>query len=303
MKRKLHLPVLLTLLGLAALSAYGNKIAPLSAASGPASKPGADVPASPLEKPGWELTFHDEFDGPALDANRWQAEYFAGRFKTPQKTDYELRDGCLAIRLRRGEAPLFCSSVQTFNCYGLHKIYAQRESDVKRWEGFTQLYGWYEVRAKHPAALQSHNMALWALEAKPGGGELDIIEDAAYGGPNIHGIVPGEPISVYDPNGQVHAMTYKQLKAFDPINRLTNVQDRAEHFHLYAMEIYPEGARFYYDNRLLVDAPINWKARGETPLMFIMGLYPPIKPGFDRAEYIIDYFRAYKPATRPAQNK
>ena len=29
----------------------------------------ADAPAPPLEKPGWRLTFHDEFDGPKL--NDW----------------------------------------------------------------------------------------------------------------------------------------------------------------------------------------------------------------------------------------
>ena len=36
---------------------------------------GADVPANPLEKPGWTLDFHDEFDGPTLNTNVWLPYY------------------------------------------------------------------------------------------------------------------------------------------------------------------------------------------------------------------------------------
>jgi hypothetical protein len=34
-----------------------------------------DVPANPLEKPGYLLEFHDEFDGSELDQAKWLALY------------------------------------------------------------------------------------------------------------------------------------------------------------------------------------------------------------------------------------
>ena len=35
--------------------------------------------ADTMEKPGWKLTFHDEFDGSSLDATKWDDYYWHGR--------------------------------------------------------------------------------------------------------------------------------------------------------------------------------------------------------------------------------
>jgi hypothetical protein len=40
---------------------------------------GADAPVPRLEKPGWRLTFHDEFDRPQLNDMYWFAAYRSGR--------------------------------------------------------------------------------------------------------------------------------------------------------------------------------------------------------------------------------
>ena len=39
----------------------------------------ADAPRSPLEKPGWTLTFNDDFDGVHLKDRNWYQSYRAGR--------------------------------------------------------------------------------------------------------------------------------------------------------------------------------------------------------------------------------
>jgi hypothetical protein len=36
---------------------------------------GADAPIPSLEKPGWKLTFHDEFDRPQLNDMYWYSAY------------------------------------------------------------------------------------------------------------------------------------------------------------------------------------------------------------------------------------
>ncbi|MDR2755149.1 MAG: hypothetical protein LBC20_05530, partial [Planctomycetaceae bacterium] len=38
-------------------------------------------PAPPLEKPGWKLTFHDEFDAPLLNDLYWYPAYRTGRIE------------------------------------------------------------------------------------------------------------------------------------------------------------------------------------------------------------------------------
>lgn len=42
---------------------------------------GADAPGPTLEKPGWKLTFHDEFDRPQLNDMYWFAVYRSGRME------------------------------------------------------------------------------------------------------------------------------------------------------------------------------------------------------------------------------
>lgn len=40
---------------------------------------GADTPVPSLDKPGWKLIFHDEFERPQLNDMYWFSAYRAGR--------------------------------------------------------------------------------------------------------------------------------------------------------------------------------------------------------------------------------
>lgn len=224
-------------------------------------------PSNTLKKEGWVLVINDEFDGSELNESIWIPEYFPGRFKTPVKANYDIKNGKLHI---------YGGSIQTFNTHNLHKKYESTNFEVETVNKFTQLYGYYEIRAKHSDT--AHHIAFWALEAKAAGSEIDITEDQAWVGPNWHKW------------GSPHPFPEKRnvIKRYDSI---TTKEQRASEFHLYALEVYPNGARIYHDNILIEEVEINWKKRKEVPLMFLLGIYENRNGG---KPYVIDYFRAYK---------
>src|SRR5262245_58487876 len=55
-----------------------------------------------LEREGWTLTFHDEFDGPALDLDRWNAFY---RNNKSLPANYVIEDGVLHLRMDADKPP------------------------------------------------------------------------------------------------------------------------------------------------------------------------------------------------------
>lgn len=240
-----------------------------------------DFPASPLEKPGWELVVHDEFDGPELNEELWIPEYMPGRFGNQDppalKARYYFKDGKIHLSAN-GEKNFpkkhhTVSSLQTYNCNKLHKWYANWAPTVDK---FTQLYGYYEVRAKHVGP--SHHVAFWALQAKPGGAEIDITEDRHKVDPSWHS---------WGAEGWPAERT--KVQSHDDI---TTPEQRATTFNLYALEVTKDGARIYHNNELVEEAKVDWKAHDETPLMFFLSIYGEDRP--EAQEYVIDYFRSYK---------
>jgi hypothetical protein len=247
---------------------------------------GNSGPLNPLEKPGWNLVAHDEFDGPELDESLWIPEYFPGRFEIPKPAAYYFKDGAIHIAVndptveRLGEYQSV-SSIQTFNCHNLHHTYALSSEAVPTIDKFTQLYGWYEVRAKHVGPM--HHIAFWMLEAQAGGSEIDVIEGPSWPMPNWHQWA----------NPHEFPEERKIISGYD---KITTKEQRATEFHLYALEVFPEGARIYHDNQLIEEGKVDWKKRGEVPLMFFLGIYGSHDPEDrnEKQEYVVDYFRAYE---------
>jgi beta-glucanase (GH16 family) len=129
--------------------------------------------APQLEKPGWRLTFHDEFDGSQLDPDKWQDHFPAwhsstrdGRTHGKRELQYYARDGyeiaggriwLRAQRRARGGKPFTSGMICT----------AGR---------FAQKYGWFEIRARFPKG-QGLWSAFWLLpdrDAWPP--EVDVLE-------------------------------------------------------------------------------------------------------------------------------
>jgi hypothetical protein len=57
--------------------------------------------AGGVQKPGWKLTFHDEFDGARLDPAKWDDHYWHGRTHSNGELQYSfpLRPGRLPGRI------------------------------------------------------------------------------------------------------------------------------------------------------------------------------------------------------------
>jgi len=158
--------------------------------------------------------------------------------------------------------------IQTYNQPDWHKRPPWKFPLVDK---FTQLYGYYEVRSRHPVAETARHPAWWMLEAKEHGGEIDIHEDGSYGGPNFH-------VSTDDCN---------------PCGKTGGAHD---YYGVYGMVIYPGGIKFYRDNQLVHERAIDWAARGETPFGHILSMYSD-KNATSRDvehEFYVDYFRVYK---------
>ena len=131
--------------------------------------------ATPWSKPGWTLTFHDEFDGSTLDAGRWITSYSHDvRTHGDDEQEYYAPDG---VTVSGGQMHLVA---QRRSAGGKHYTSGMIDSYGR----FAQTYGWFEIRAKMPAG-KGMWPAFWLLPAvgtwPP---EIDVLEVLGHQ-PNI----------------------------------------------------------------------------------------------------------------------
>jgi beta-glucanase (GH16 family) len=144
-------------------------VAPTPASETPASSPSpSQSAATPAwDKPGWTLTFADEFDGAALDAAKWMDSYPGGvRTHSNNEQQYYAADG---MQLEKGTLRLTAERRATD---GMPYTSGMICSAGK----FAQRYGWFEIRARFPRG-QGLWPAFWLLPASgvwpP---EIDVLE-------------------------------------------------------------------------------------------------------------------------------
>ncbi len=143
MNLRLLLPVILPLL-------------PLSAADFSSDEP-RDIP-------GWKLVWHDEFDAPALDTNKWTAET-RDLAKNHEKQHYAedevyIENGCLVLRSQKRSLGRYDYTSGLVDSRGK----------------FSQAYGRFEIRARLPKG-KGMWPAHWLLPVdKTWPPELDIME-------------------------------------------------------------------------------------------------------------------------------
>ena len=283
----------------------------------------ADAPRSPLEKPGWTLTFNDDFDGVHLKDRNWYQSYRAGRkdwfrrmgiasrFDDPD-ANYVIENGILKLRIDR-DVPLRAepkaaavSSIQTSD-YRVGKT----TNDIQRLDKFAQKYGWWEIRCRMPKGDGLH-AAFWLTHADPLSQEytLDnrrrgfLYPQGTRGKDSTVEIDIFEALGRYErqldltvlfPNnchGEGHFFNHGELPF-----------DWSKHFHTYALE-WEEGQLTWY-----IDGQKYWRYRGPTPqkeMMILLGMYQLganpkfagwLKPTPDNLPYPldfeIDYVRVY----------
>ena len=219
---------------------------------------GGGAQASP---PGWQLVWHDEFDGEAIDRNKWELEsncwgggnheqqcYTPRRDRQPRANAY-LADGLLHIvaRRERWSAPATPDGRGNINAMLPYTSARLRTRGRQEWT-----FGRFEIRAKLPKG-QGSWPAIWMLPTdSPYGswaasGEIDIMEAVNLGAPSdMPGAAPDTPETRVHgtlhygrkPPGNVHAGTW---------HLLPGGANPADDFHVYALEWEQGEIRWYVD--------------------------------------------------------
>jgi beta-glucanase (GH16 family) len=207
------------LLGMAPTGGHAN-LAPRRGASKGGEAQAAVAPMGQANA-GWVLTFHDEFDGTALDTSRWNDQYWHGRTHSNNELEYyapdgyEVRDGRLRLK---GERRAMGGRDYTSGM-------------ITSLGHFAQTYGYFEIRARFPKG-KGLWPAFWLLPTtKKWPPEIDVLE-----------ILGHEPTKVYfsthwrDEQGQHRGNTSSYTGP-----------DFSADFHTFAAEWKPGEVIWYVD--------------------------------------------------------
>jgi beta-glucanase (GH16 family) len=275
-------------LALALLS--GCLLIGFQAATAQESTPGADsMTLTPTAIPvpdGWELVWHDEFDGDVIDRSNWTFDIGAGgwgngeaQYYTDRPENAYIEDGMLVIEARQER---FEDSYYT--------------SARLKSEGLQEFqYGRLEARLRVPAG-RGLWPAFWMLGSNfrtvgwPDSGEIDIME-----------YIGREPDLIF---GTIHGPGYSGALGLSKWNRQDfNI---ADDFHTYAIEWDENQITWFFDDEAYSTytredvGDRDWPF--DQPFFFILNLalggQLPGPIGLDTefpARYLVDYVRVYQP--------
>ncbi|MCY3632495.1 MAG: glycoside hydrolase family 16 protein [bacterium] len=253
------------------------------------------IPIEPAE--GWELVWHDEFDGDEIDLTNWtydiggwgwgngEAQYYTSR---PQNSRVE--NGLLVIEARQERfensyytsARLLTQGLREFK-YGRFEARIKVPAGAGLWPAFWMLGAHFDRHSEDPA---NH----W-----PTVGEIDIME-----------YIGREPDLIM---GTLHGPGYAGALGITKWNRQT--YNIADDFHTYAIEWDEEGISWFYDGEHYQTLPRDFVGNREWVFdheffmilnLAVGGQFPgPI--GLDvefPVNLYVDYVRVYQPVAESA---
>jgi beta-glucanase (GH16 family) len=258
------------------------------------------------EKPGWQLTFHDEFNPHKLDEKKWFDRYRAGRIryykkkgipkkkKKAPRAHYVIEDGILHLRIDESLPARLNKHASTVTSIQTSEIAERPDGKGHQANSrFVQKYGWFEIRCRMPAGSGLHS-AFWLLHADP--------HDQEY-------TLDGKRRKIGD--GVVEIDIFEQLGRETVKNKIRfNIHftksghknhhldfDPSKEFHVYALE-WKEGELIWH-----IDGKKVWTYKGETPkkeMYVLVGLYQGAgwtgevdkKMRYPR-DFEVDYVRVY----------
>ena len=271
------------------LAACASKAAQ-SPPDGAAPSPDAASPDATTGRPGWTLTWSDDFDGPAggaIDPSKWGFDTGNGGWGNAELEDYTDRTDNV-----RTDGQGHLEIVARAESFGGASYTSGRINTGGR---FAQAYGRFEARIRMPQG-KGIWPAFWTLGANIGDpgigwpqcGELDIME--AVGDFTVnHGSAHGPGYS----GGNPLTGTYQSP---------TNL---ADDFHVYAIEWAPDEVRWYvddtmYERRTPADLPPGTTWVYDHPFFVIMnvavgGNWPGAPDGTTQfpQTMTVDYVRVY----------
>jgi beta-glucanase (GH16 family) len=253
------------------------------------------------ERPGWTLSFQDEFSGPygtAVDESKWRFDQGGNGWGNEELQYYTntrhnaMTDGSgrLVIRARAEPetAPYICA-------FGQKCAYTSARLNTK--EKFTQAYGRFEARVRIPAG-QGLWPAFWLLgdtiaeQGWPSTGEIDVMET-----------IGREPTLAH---GTIHGPGYSGGNAIGAPVSLPDGAAFAAGFHTFAIEWQPNQIRWLLDDleyqvRTPSDLPAGTKWVFDHPMFLILNLAVggkwPGRPDASTvfpADLLVDYVRVYR---------
>jgi hypothetical protein len=267
-----------------------------------------DFPPNPLKKAGYTLQFHDEFERPSLDTERWFPFYLPHWSSRAQSAaNYYFEDSNLVLQITKEQQPwcpefdgeVRCSSIQTGEFAGsigskvgqlqfsTACVVREVQTNIKT---YTPQYGYFELRAKGVDTGANH-VTLWMIgyeDSPEKSGEIAVFElVGSQAGPTSSGIRFG-----IHPWGDpaLKEEFYEEVLLID-----------ATRYHLYGLEWTPAHVDFYVDNvkiKTIHQSP-------NYPMQFMLGIYEhPFEGAWTGVydpnapypkKFTIDYFRAYQP--------
>lgn len=267
-----------------------------------------DVPPHPLDRPGFELAFHDEFAQGSLDAAKWLPYYLPQWSSRAQAAaNHAFENGHLVLRIDEQQPPwcpeydgdIRVSSLQTGvysgpvgSTHGQHRFNRHsvvREEQPARWT-FTPLYGFFEMRARAEIEPGNH-VALWmiGLEDEPArSAEICICE------------IFGKHATAASCRVGFGLHPFGDTRIRDDFREVELPMDVRD-FHVYAADWSPTQVAFFVDGRHVGTVPQS----PDYPMQFMLGIYerpqelPRALDGRPRAtvyprRFIVDYVRAYR---------
>lgn len=256
-----------------------------------------DYPPNPLEKEGYRLIFHDEFDGEEINTDKWIPEYLPSwpKDRSVCAPTYEMKNGIIRLIIDKNSKNEFdkgmhISGFMSASRTGLHHYDPKKKALHQIKTEATQInqYGYYEMRAKMQDGGGVH-CAWWLIgfEDDPNQScEIDIFEIL---GTDINRIW-----------STVHSWKDSTIQYHTEHPWFAN-KKLAEEFHIYGFDWTPSGVTVYVDGIQVM----KHKAAITYPLIQIIsfydnrnakdgwtGTYDPTIPypkSFD-----IDYIRMYK---------
>ena len=256
-----------------------------------------DFPANPIEKEGYRLIFHDEFDGKEIDKTKWIPEYLPSWPKDRSISDltYDMKDGIIRLAIDKDsknefDKGMYITGFMSASRTGMHHYDPKKKALHQIKTEATQLnqYGYYEMRAKMQDGGGVH-CAWWLIgfEDNPDQScEIDIFEILGTDVDRIWATVHSWKDSTIQYHTEHPWFANKRL---------------AKEFHVYGFDWTPEGVAVYVDGIQVM----KHTAAITYPLVQIVsfydnrkakngwtGTYDPSVPypkSFD-----IDYIRMYK---------
>lgn len=233
----------------------------------------------------YQLTFEDTFDrlsvsewGPNttwIAHTPWNGDFGDAKFVKPAEGfPFTTKDSILSIEMRKDPNGKWQSGLIA--------------SVDRKGDGFSQKYGYFEMRAKFPAG-EGVWPAFWLIgverlnKTSTSTSEVDVVEHYGHAPHQYSASVHVWPRS-------------KDVKKFSETKHIPVVPGSLyEDYHLYGVSIDEEKTRFYFDREMVweIDTPVEHKQPMFMLVNLGLGAGWPTANAPNPAVMLVDYVRAY----------